>query len=164
MLRQKICELAFIRTTHEMDNDLVKIPYTTDTLVALLPTNHPFARQKTIALGMLANEDFLLPEKNRYLYGLCIGACKKSGFEPRVAHTDDKFETLVDLVIKGMGVALLMKQLALYVSNPKICIVDIFPSVTSQISLCYLKGVKLSEAAKHFVLCTERYMESRAGT
>ncbi len=164
MLRQKICELAFIRTTTEIDNDLVKIPYTVDTLVALLPITHTLARQKTVGLKMLANEDFLLAEKNRYLYRLCIDACKKCGFEPRVAHTDDKFETLVDLVIKGMGVALLMKQLALYVSNPKIAIVDVAPTVSSQISLCYLKGVRLSEAGKHFVQCTEPYMESRPRT
>ncbi len=161
MLRQKKCELAFIRTTNEIDNDLIRIPYAVDNLVALLPTTHPFAKRKSIALRMLAGEDFLLPEKHRYLYKLSASACKKSGFEPKVAHTDDKFETLVDLVIKGMGVALLMKQLALYVSNPKIAIVDVSPCVTSQISLCHLKGVELSEAAKHFVRCTERYIESR---
>jgi DNA-binding transcriptional LysR family regulator len=60
---------------------------------------------------------------------------------------------LVDLVIKGMGVALLLKRLALYASNPRTSIVDVTPTVSTSISLSYLKDVKLSDAAKHFVEC-----------
>ena len=153
MLRHKKCDLAFIRFTDEVDDDLVKIPYSIDTLVAVLPISHPLAKQKTIPLRMLADEDFLLIEKQTYLYRLCVNACKQSGFEPKIAFTDHKVGILVDLVIKGMGVALLMKQLALYVSNPTIAIVDVSPSVSTQISLCYLKGVELSDAAKHFEVC-----------
>jgi LysR family transcriptional regulator, transcription activator of glutamate synthase operon len=52
-----------------------------------------------------------------------------------------------------MGVALLMKQLALYVDHPGIAIVDISPSVSTQIRLCYLAGAELSDAARHFVVC-----------
>ena len=162
MLRQKQCELAFIRTTDGADDDLVKILLAVDTLAAVLPSSHPLAKQKAISLQMLANEDFFLPEKNKTLYRLCVSACKKSGFEPKVAHTDSKFENLIDLVTEGMGVALLWKELALYDSNPKIAIVDISPSVTSQIYLCYRKGVKLSNAATHFILCTRQHIESRA--
>ena len=55
MLRQKKCELAFIRDTGEVDDALVKIPYAVDTMVAVLPTNHPLAKQKTISLRMLAD-------------------------------------------------------------------------------------------------------------
>jgi LysR family transcriptional regulator, transcription activator of glutamate synthase operon len=86
-------------------------------------------------------------------YRLSMKACEQSGFEPRVTYNDPEAENLVDLVIKGMGVTLVLKRLVLYHSNPKIAIVDITPSVSTQISLCYLKGVKLSDAAKHFVQC-----------
>ena len=154
ILRQKKCELAFIRDTDEVDDDLVKIPYAVDTMVAVLPTSHPLAKQKTIPLRMLADEDFLLTAKQTMLYRLCIRACEQCGFEPKIAYTDHNLGNLCDLVIKGMGVALLMKQLALYVSNPKVAIVDISPCVSTQISLCYLKGVELSDAAKHFVRCS----------
>lgn len=164
MLRQNECELAFIRFTNQVNDDLVEIPYATDALVAVLPITHPLAKQKTISLRTLANEDFLLPDRTKALYRLSVSACQASGFEPRVAHADDKFESLVELVIRGMGVALLMKQFALYVANPKIAIVDIAPSVTSQVSLCYLKGADLSNAAKHFVACTRRHIESRSKT
>jgi len=153
LLRQKKCELAFIRDTDEVDEDLVKIPFAVDTMVAMLPTNHPLAKMKTIPLQMLADENFLLTAKQTMLYRLSISACEQSGFTPKIAYTDHNLENLAELVIKGMGVALLMKQLALHVSRPEIAIVDISPSVTTQISLCYLNSVHLSEAARHFLLC-----------
>lgn len=164
MLRQKECELAFVRTSDETDPDIVGIPFTIDILVAVLPITHPLAQQKTISLQMLADEDFLLTEKRKYIHRLSVGACKKSGFEPKVAYTDDNYDNLIDWVIKGMGVALLLKQLALHVSSPKIAIVDISPSVTSQISLCHLRGIALSNAARHFIRCARPYYESRART
>jgi len=155
MLRRKKCELAFIRDIGEVDDDLVKIPYAVDIMVAVVPINHPLAKQKTIPLRMLADEDFLLTAEQTMLYRLSITACEQSGFEPKIAYTDHNLGNLCDLVIRGMGVALLMKQLALYVATPQVAIVDITPCVSTQISLCYLKGVELSEAAKHFVLCAE---------
>ena len=49
MLRNKKCELAFIRDTlEEVDDDLIKIPYTIDTLVAVLPATHHLTKQKTM--------------------------------------------------------------------------------------------------------------------
>ena len=156
MLRQKKCELAFIRFTDVVDEDLAKISYAVDTMVAVLPATHPLAKKKTIPLEMLAHEDFLLIEKNTFLYRLCVNACKASGFEPKIAFTDHKVGILVDLVVKGMGVALLMQPLALYVASPKIAIVNLTPCVSSQISLCYLKGGRLSNAAKHFLQCIEQ--------
>jgi LysR family transcriptional activator of glutamate synthase operon len=154
-LRQRRCDLAFIRFADEVDDDLVKIPYAADCMVAVLPAAHPLAKQKAIPLHSLANEDFLMIEKGTYLHRLCLRACKESGFEPKVAFTDHKVGILVDLVTKGMGVALLMKQLALYAASPKTVIVDISPCFATQIYLCYLKGTELSPAAKHFVQCTE---------
>lgn len=152
MLRQGKCELAFIRDTgDQVDDDLVKVPYAVDTMVAVLPATHSLAKWKTIPLRMLADESFLLIEKQTMPYELSIRACEQSGFEPKVAYTDHRLENLFDLVGKGMGVALLMKQLALYVGNPGIAVVDVSPGVSTQISLCYRKGIELSDAAKHLV-------------
>jgi len=102
---------------------------------------------------MLADENFLLEVQDTLPYRLSIRACEQSGFEPRVTYNDPEAENLVDLVMKGMGVSLFLKQVVLDHSNPKIAIVDITPCVSTQIDLCYLKGVELSDAAKHFALC-----------
>ena len=49
----------------------------------------------------------------------------------------------------------LMKPLALYHGNPNVAVVDLSPAVCTEVCLCYLKNAKLSEAAHHFMVCTE---------
>ena len=155
MLRHKKCDLAFVRDIEDVEDEFVKMPYVTDTIVAVLPITHALADQRTILLQMLAGENFLLAMPGTLPYRLSLKACELSGFEPRITYTDHELENQVDLIIGGMGVSLALKQLAVYLSNPKIAIVDITPCVTTQISLCYLKGVQLSAAAKHFLQCAE---------
>ena len=153
MLRQRKCEMAFIRDMEDVDDEFVQISYFTDSIVAVLPITHRLANQKTIPLQMLKDDDFLLPLQQTMPYRLSMKACEQSGFEPKIVYNDPEMENLIDLVIKGMGVSLVLKQLVLYHAHPKIAIVDVIPSVSTQINLCYLKGVKLSDAARHFVLC-----------
>ncbi len=155
MLRQRRFELAFIRDNDEVNDDIIKIPYAIDTIVAVLPITHPLAGQKMIPLRMLADENFLLAMPDTLPYILSIKACELSGFKPKIAYTDHGVEDLVDLVIKGIGISLILKQLVLYLSNPQIAIVDTTPCVYTQINLCHLKGAELSDAAKHFVQCAK---------
>jgi LysR family transcriptional regulator, transcription activator of glutamate synthase operon len=155
MLRQKKCELAFIRFFGKVDDDLIGIPYANDTMVAAFPITHSLAKQKTIPLKILANENLLLLDKNTMLYRISIDACQQVGFEPKIAYEDHRLENIVELILKGMGVALLMKPLALYLGNPQIAIVDITPIVATEVRLCYLKNVELSNAAKHFIQCAK---------
>ncbi|VBB09544.1 transcription regulator hth lysr [Lucifera butyrica] len=153
MLRQSKYELAFVRQVNDIADEFVKIPYTVDILAAIFPAKHPLAKCKTVSLEQLKEEDFLLlPERTRP-YNLCHNACEQHGFQPRVAFTDHNLGNLIDLVVREMGVALLMKKLAIYFSNPNIAIVDIAPNISTQISLCYKKNAELSDAAKHFLTC-----------
>ncbi len=153
MLRQGKCELAFVRDIEDVGGDFVQIPFTTDTIVAVLPIKHPLAKQKTVPLKMLENENFLMAVQGTMPYRLSMKACELSGFEPRIVYSDPELENQVDLVTKGMGVYLALKKLALYHNNPKAAIVDITPIVETYINLCHLKTTELSNAAKQLVLC-----------
>ena len=151
MLRQNKCELAFIRQVNDVNNEFVKISYISDTLVAVFPTSHHLAKCETVSLAQLKDEDFLLLPKHTRPYNLCKSACEQNGFEPNVTFTDNQIENIIDLVVKGMGISLLMKELAIHLANSNIAIVDISPSISTQISLCYKKNVELSVAAQHFL-------------
>jgi LysR family transcriptional regulator, transcription activator of glutamate synthase operon len=155
ILRQKKCDLAFIRIYEEGDEDLVKIPYLSDHLIAVFPAGHPMANSNSIPLTSLKDFGLLLLEEGSYLYKRSIRLCKESGFDAKVVHTDAKPENIIEFVIQEMGVALIMKQLAVYLANPQIKIVDITPTVESEVCLCYLKNSELSEAAKQLVVCME---------
>jgi DNA-binding transcriptional LysR family regulator len=153
MLRQGKCEIALIRDVEDQDEEFVKLPFAIDTIAAVLPIAHPLANRKTIPLRMLADENFLLTLPETMPYELSMKAFELSEFEPRVTYNDPDAENLVDLVAKEMGVSLLLKQLVLYRPNPKVAVVDVTPRVATQISLCYLKNAKLSDAAKNFIKC-----------
>jgi len=155
MLRQRKCDIAFIRDIEDAEDEFVRKLYATDSIIAVLPSTHPLAKQKMISLRMLADENFLLGEPQTLPYMLSMKACEQSGFEPRITYTDTELDNQIDLVAGGAGVSLALKQLALYHSNPKTSIVDVTPTVTTEISLCYLKSIKLSDAANHFLSCAE---------
>jgi len=77
--------LAFIRDIDDEEDEFVKEPYISDTIVVLLPITHSLASQKTIPLRLLANENFALEVPNTMPYRLSVKACDLSGFEPKVA-------------------------------------------------------------------------------
>jgi len=150
-LRQRKCELAFIRISDELDDDLIGLPYAEDNLVALLPVDHPLAGENLIPLEMLSDEDFLLMDKGSRMFRNSIKACQSSGFEPKITYTDQKMGNLIDMVKKGMGVSLLMKRMVLPSRSADIAVVDVLPCMKTRINLCYLQVHKLSEVAKLFV-------------
>jgi DNA-binding transcriptional LysR family regulator len=50
-------------------------------MVAVLPATHRLARRKRIALGDLAAEPWMAPERD----GMLVRACRAAGFDPRIA-------------------------------------------------------------------------------
>lgn len=148
MLRQKKCELAFVRQVDNSKDEFVVIPYVYDSLAAVLPSGHALASKTWISLEELKNEDFMEFPKHSRPYALLKSVCAKAGFEPRVVFTDHQIENILDLVGKGMGISLLMKKLALYLEKPGLAIVDIVPPITTQVSICYRKGEELTSGAK----------------
>ena len=72
LLRQKKCDLAFIRTYGEPAADFSHLSITEDELVVLLPINHPLANQKVISLDKLCHESFVLIPENTMLHRLSV--------------------------------------------------------------------------------------------
>lgn len=150
-LRQHKCDLAFIRDENDDDDEFVKVNYEHDSLVAILPSYHPLAKEKQLTLDQLKQEDFLFLQPGSVLYNLCVKECQKSGFTPNIIYTGKRAENIIDLIEKGMGVSLLMKKPIAYLANPKITIVDIHPAITTQIKIYHAKDRELSIGAKHFI-------------
>jgi len=151
MLRSGQCDFAFIRNSDDSDNEFNKLPYTSDLLVALMPTDHYLAREESIHLSDLSAAPLLLLAKDTFMYSLCIGECRKANFEPRVAFTGRRAENILELVSNGFGIALLMKKSSSSLIRPDIAVVNIEPHIKTSISLAYPKNHTMSEAANHFL-------------
>jgi DNA-binding transcriptional LysR family regulator len=77
-----------------------------DVLYAALPADHPLATRRAIALGDLADEEWMIVG----LRGTCadtnivLRACQQAGFEPRIAYTSDDYFAIQGLV-PGLALA-----------------------------------------------------------
>lgn len=154
MLDEGKCELAFIREDEEQagaTGDFRKIAFSSDYLVAMLPSYHPLSQNKQLELQELANEDFLFLQPNTVLYQICVKACKKAGFTPNIIYTGQRAENIIDLVEKGMGVSLLMSKPIAYLTNQKVKLIPIVPKIKTNIKIYYKADNELSKAAQHFI-------------
>lgn len=157
MLMRRDCELAFVREQafelEEENEDIVRIPFVTDYMVAAVPEGHRFAAQGSIHISELKHEEIITIAKETIIYEIVSNSCERAGFEPNLVLTDHNVDHIIDCVKLGMGTAMLMNR-HVDKNRPQTCgvkAVKILPEVSTQISLCYLKNANLSDAARKFV-------------
>ena len=151
MLRSGQCDLAFIREGEVDTQEFNIIHYDTDQLTAFVRKDHPFAEQPFIRIEQLNGEPLMLLSKNTFMYSLCLDSCKKAGFNPNVVLTTRRATNMLDLVRKGMGVALLSRRPTRPLMTDDIVAVDIEPRIITNINLAYPKNQQLSAGAKRFI-------------
>lgn len=92
----------------EAPEGLELLPITKDQMLVALACDHPLAAQRSICLGDLADEPWLLTE----LGGSCadsnivLGACRDAGFAPTVRLESEDYHALQGMAAAGLGVAL----------------------------------------------------------
>jgi DNA-binding transcriptional LysR family regulator len=113
--------------------------------VLLVAKSHPLVKQKEVALKQLAAESFIF-YKGR-ARDTALEACRKAGFEPRIACESGELETVRALVAAGLGLAV-VPQLAAGNLPKTIQAISIRePKMHRQIAAVWQKGSVLSPAA-----------------
>lgn len=74
-----------------------------------VPSDHPLARRKSVALEALAGEKFIVvPGSSRSpAFGLPHDLCQKAGFEPQIVQEVSTVTSQLNLISVGMGIALM---------------------------------------------------------
>ncbi|MGN0286992.1 MAG: LysR family transcriptional regulator [Atopobiaceae bacterium] len=163
MLRKGKLELAFIRewdgeaSKDTGDEEFSTVPYTDDHLVAVLPNDHPLANRDHIGLADLANEEFLLLPKGTVMHALILDACAVEGFVPQVRYQGKRAENIIDLVGRHMGVSLLMRKPVSYLATRNVSLVEVEPTITTQIKVYYRRDEQLSPDAIKFLEYVEHF-------
>jgi DNA-binding transcriptional LysR family regulator len=88
-----------------------------DVLVAALPRSHPLAARAELRLSDLAGESFIMYDSAQAegMRSVCMMACQRAGFVPRVAQEAIQVKTVLALAETGLGIALvpsMMQQVA----------------------------------------------------
>lgn len=76
-----------------------------DELLLVFPSDHPLASEPMVDLDALEDDEWIVGcPKCR---GYALSACAEAGFRPRIAYETDNFLAVLNLVARGLGVAVL---------------------------------------------------------
>jgi DNA-binding transcriptional LysR family regulator len=94
------------------DEHLHVTPLRSEPLVAVLPSYHPLASRRRVALRELADEPFVIhPSRARSsMYDRVLAACERAGFRPSPLVEVSETATLVVFVAAGHGVAVVPRS------------------------------------------------------
>jgi DNA-binding transcriptional LysR family regulator len=118
-----------------------------DELVAVLPRNHPLAREKTVAIKDLAAYPFVLTQMGSQ--EMVMQMFDRAGVRPKVAHELSQIISIFEFVAKGNGVSVLA-SLAVPEQHPDLVFRPLTPRVTRRVAIACLDEKRLSPAARAF--------------
>ncbi|WP_405097728.1 LysR family transcriptional regulator [Oceanobacillus sp. FSL H7-0719] len=99
--------MALLAPVPTKDKQLIGKVLSTEHIVALLPLNHPRAKQKTLKLHQLRTENFIMFPENYILRDMIIQACKQFGFSPNITFEGADIDAIKGLVSAGLGISLI---------------------------------------------------------
>ncbi|MEV6105508.1 LysR family transcriptional regulator [Streptomyces sp. NPDC051940] len=107
-LRERRIDAGLLREPPAAEPGLRFRTVLSERLVAVLPSSHPLASERTVPVSRLASDPFVLLPRSAgpQLYDRIVGVCSAAGFVPRVAQHAVEWQTVCALVEAGMGVSL----------------------------------------------------------
>lgn len=124
---------------------------------AVLPKNHPLARQEHVRLEELAAEPFILLEEGKYSEPL--EAFHNAGMEPDIKYTIHDDFAIMTMVEAGLGVSILA-ELMLRRTNYDIVCLPIDPPIYRTLAIAYKDRDSLPIASKYFIEYLKKNRES----
>ena len=88
-------------------------PILEDSLVVVLPKEHPLSNLEKLPLKVLKNESFILHPRNEgpVLYDRIISLCEGAGFVPKVVQEVTASQTRISWVAAGIGISFVFASL-----------------------------------------------------
>ena len=109
-LVQRTLDLGFIRPPEvAMPEAIGLTTLREDPLVVVLPSAHPLARKKTVAMADLNGQPFVMYPQNAGtgIYPQIFRLCRAAGFTPHIAQQAGEASTIIGLVAAGCGITIL---------------------------------------------------------
>ena len=145
MIRACQVDLGFIIT--DTGTNLDHRALCTDRMMAVLPQNHPLAREETVTLAQLAKENFILLDEGDYS-GTMLSFQRK-GLTPPVEYKVHDDYSILLMVQNGMGVSMVY-QMLLNDYNHDILIKPIADAMERTIALAWNNWSTLPRASRKF--------------
>lgn len=142
-------DIDFAASLMPIAEDFEWIEVRREPMMALLPRQHPLAARSKLKLTDLRDSPFILFESGFALNRIIIGACRRSGFEPKIVARSSQIDFIVELANAGLGVAFLPDMLdeRRPAGGPVGIALD-EPETDWRLALVWRRGAYLSDAAR----------------
>lgn len=114
-------------------------PLISGELMLITSKQHRFAQRKHIKLAEAAQEYFVFAPVTHSMYIVALNACRRSGFEPRIACECAQLNNLLSFVAKGLGISFVSSQ---FVNSlpPDIRVISFEPAMERTVALAVMKN------------------------
>ena len=149
-LRTGSCDLGIVPRQRDFAPLALRV-FSHDRLCVAVPSDHAFARRKSVALALLAERDlvFLRETSEPQTHRFFRARCREAGFDPRIVFQSDQIEMLLCAVAAGIGIACLSGAVG-RLRFPGVSLVPLTPQITT--TLCVLwNPARLSPLAARFL-------------
>jgi len=128
--------------------DLHTIPIKSGEMLAVLPKDHPLAKNKSVPIKELTTEPFILLEEG--LFSEPVNAFHDAGLKPDIKYTVHDDYAIMTMVEAGLGVSILA-ELMLRRTNFNIVCLPVEPPIYRSLAIGYKDKDKLPIASKYFI-------------
>ncbi|MFW2106534.1 LysR family transcriptional regulator [Bacillus spizizenii] len=133
-------------------DELESISLSTEEMAFAVPKGHPLENQEMLDVEVLKTTPPILLPQQYFIRKLIDEACKDLGFFPKPIFEITTMQSLINMVIKGVGVTILPKPYLEYLNHPNIRIIPILKSnLSREIGVVYRKDKYLSAATHAFI-------------
>ncbi len=140
-------DLAIV-STDVLPENVDSTPFLEEAYVLAVSARHPFlGNRQSIKITDLASEPFILFPEGYTLREVTLTACRRAGFEPKVALDGGAMQSALEFVGAGLGVAL-VPELALTETNNIHALRIADQTLQRHLGLVWLRGRSLSPAAR----------------
>jgi DNA-binding transcriptional LysR family regulator len=146
-------DLYVMGQPREEDEQTESIPFAPNPLVLVARADHPLARERSIPLARLADENLILREPGSGIRDAVLKHFSAAGVQPRVRMQLGSNEAIKHAIVGGLGIsALSLHSLTLESTGGQLALLDVegFP-IMRRWHLVHWRGRELSLVARTFL-------------
>jgi DNA-binding transcriptional LysR family regulator len=160
MLRDDTLDLAFLSVTERVESHGLGLhQLVSEELVAVLPTDHRFARRRKLRMAELRGEEFISYREGARLRELLVAAGRHAGFQPQIKLESNESGRIRRLVARGMGVAILPRSDAAAPGADVAAVALVDPALSRDITLAWRQDRRHPPAVTEFLALARRTFE-----
>lgn len=124
-------------------------------LEVVLPPSHPLAERKEIQLKELAEENFILFNKDFVLNDKIRSSCQKAGFTPKVISESSQWDFIGKMIASNFGISMLPKSVASLLKEEVKRVHVTEPSIAWDLAIIWPKEQYISYATREWLTYTQ---------